>query len=74
MFKKLKSAGVEADAKKNKEAISLDEEQKIWESGVIGVDTPTGLLRAVFMCVESVFASGEVRTLKFVSFSTQTND
>ena len=50
LFKKLKSDGVGADAK-HTEAISAEEEKQLWESGVLNVSTPTGLLRAVFyMC------------------------
>ena len=50
MFKNLKSDGVGADAK-HTEAISAEEEKQLWESGVLNVSTPTGLLRAVFyMC------------------------
>ena len=29
-------------------ALSSDEEDKLWETGVIGIDNPLALLRAVF--------------------------
>ena len=58
VFKKLKSDCVGADAK-HTEGISLDEELKIWESGVNGVDTSTALLRAVFfVCGKSFCLRG----------------
>ena len=46
-FRELRDAGVGAEVK-HTSVISKEEENKLWEEGVIGVDTPTSLLRAVF--------------------------
>ena len=45
-FHELRDAGIGAEVK-HTSVISKDEENKLWE-GVIGVDMPTSLLRAVF--------------------------
>ena len=47
MFKSLRSNCVGADSK-NTEGISIDEENMLWESKVLNVDTAKGLLRSVF--------------------------
>ena len=43
----LHAKGIGAD-RKEMPALSSDEEDKLWETGVIGIDNPLALLRAVF--------------------------
>ena len=47
LFKCLRSEGVGAQSA-NTETISSEEENQLWASGVINVDSPKGLLRSVF--------------------------
>ena len=47
MFKQLRSKGIGTEAKVTS-ALSQSEEDKLWETGMINLDSPTGLLRAVF--------------------------
>ena len=47
LFKQLRSSGVGAESVQT-EGISHEEENRLWESGVLNTDTPKGLLRAVF--------------------------
>ena len=46
LFKNLRSSGI--GATKHTESISPEEEELLWTSKVLNVDTPLGLLRAVF--------------------------
>ena len=46
MFKQLHSKGIGTETKVTP-ALSQTEEDKLWETGVINLDSPTGLLRAV---------------------------
>ena len=47
VYRKLRSDGVGAQ-KRSAEPFTKEEENKLWESGVLGVHDPTSLLRAVF--------------------------
>ena len=47
VLRDLRVQGVGADSQQT-EAFSTDEEQILWESGVLGIDSPTKLLRTVF--------------------------
>ena len=47
VFKQLHSKGIGTETKVTP-ALSQTEEDKLWETGVINLDSPTGLLRAVF--------------------------
>ena len=47
LFKKFYSKGISMETKATAVS-SANEEDKLWESGVINVDTPLGLLRRVF--------------------------
>ena len=47
LFKCLRSEGVGAQSA-NTETISSEEENQLWASGVLNVDSPKGLLRSVF--------------------------
>ena len=46
VFKKLHSKGIGATTKSA--AVLNSEEKKLWDTGVLSLATPTGLLRAVF--------------------------
>ena len=48
LYKQLHEDGV-GTTKAQAEIITLEEEQKIWETGVFGTDTPENLLNAVIM-------------------------
>ena len=47
LFKELRVSGVGASSS-HCEGISIEEEDKLWSSGVLNTDTPKGLLRVVF--------------------------
>ena len=47
IYKKLTSDGVGAGSA-HTESISPDEENQLWSTGVLNVETPKGLLRAIF--------------------------
>ena len=47
MFKQLHSKGIGTETKVTP-ALSQTEEDKLWETGVINLDSPTGLLSTVF--------------------------
>ena len=55
MFKQLHSKGIGTETKVMP-ALSHTEEDKLWETGVINLDSPTGLLRAVFFTMARIFA------------------
>lgn len=46
-FKQLRSSGI-GNSSKHTEGISSADKDHLWESGILNVDTPKGLLRAVF--------------------------
>ena len=46
-FRKLREAGVGTEVK-HASIVSKDEANVLWEQGVLGIDTPKSLLRAVF--------------------------
>jgi len=46
-FKKLRAEGIGCNSK-HTETLSKEEENKLWDSGVLGTSTPQALLRAVF--------------------------
>ena len=50
MFKLLHSKGIGTETKVTL-ALSQTEEDKLWETGVINLDSLTGLLRAVFFTI-----------------------
>ena len=47
VFRKLHENGIGAKVK-HAEVITKDEENQLWDSGVIGIDSPTSLQNAVF--------------------------
>ena len=47
LFKRLHNSGVGVDIKSTP-VVSPDDEIKLWETGVLSMENPTGLLRAVF--------------------------
>ena len=47
MFKQLHSKGIGTETKVTP-VLSQVEENKLWDNGVLNLDTPIGLLRAVF--------------------------
>ena len=47
LFKSLRKDGIGAEAS-HAETITPDEEDTLWETGVLNIDTPKGLLRCVF--------------------------
>ena len=47
VFKRLHAKGIGTETKSTP-VLSNHEEDKLWESGVIGLDTPIGLLKVVF--------------------------
>ena len=47
VYRKLRSDGI-GTRKKCTETFTKEEENQLWESGVLGIDNPTSLLRAVF--------------------------
>lgn len=53
LFKRLHSKGIGTETKATP-VISANEEDKLWESGVINMDTPQGLLRGVFFTMVSI--------------------
>ena len=55
MFKQLHSKGIGTETKVTP-ALSQTEEDKLWETGVINLDSPTGLLRAVFFIMVRISA------------------
>lgn len=67
MMKKLKQRGVGADVKQA-EVITLDEEEMLWNEGILGSETPTKLLRTLFYAMGLNFAlraGQEHRNLRF---------
>ena len=54
MFSELPKNGVGAEVK-HKPIIEKKEEQQLWNVGIIGVDTPRGVLHAVFFYVGKIF-------------------
>ena len=55
MFKQLHSKEIGTETKVTP-ALSQTEEDKLWETGVINLDNPTGLLRAVFFTMVRISA------------------
>ena len=51
VFRKLRSEGVGTEVR-HAPLVTPDEEDKLWESGVLNITTPKGLQRAVFLCGE----------------------
>ena len=65
LFSKLHSEGIGRQTKKA-EVLSLDEENKLWESGTLNTTTPRGLLNAAFYTVGKMFClGGGVRSTVF---------
>ena len=50
LFKTLRSSGVGVKAK-HTEGITSDEEDKLWETNVLNIDTPLGLLRCKLLLI-----------------------
>ena len=61
MFRKLRSEGVGTDVR-HAPLVTPDEEDKLWESGVLNITTPKGLQRAVFFMWGNVFVFVEGRS------------
>ena len=75
LFRQLRSEGVGAEVKHAPE-ITKEEENRLWEKGVLGVSTPLGLLRAVFYCNGKNFClrgGQEHRRLKISQLSRSSN-
>lgn len=72
LFKKLRNEGVGAESR-HTEPISTTEEDQLWDSGVLNVTTPLGLLRCVFFMLEHHSALEGSRTPKFVSGTVTTS-
>ena len=74
LFKELHSQGI-GTVRKQAEAISFSEEQTLWDSGVLNVETPDGLFNAVFYYngLNLVLRGGdEHRNLKLSQFKIKT--
>ena len=54
LFKNLRKSGIGAHSS-HTEDISKEDEEKLWSSGVLNVDDPKGLLRAVFFVCGKCF-------------------
>ena len=75
VYRKLRAKGVGAQ-RHHTETFSREEENRLWESGVLGVDDPTKLLRAVFFNNGKVFClrgGEEHRSLKLSQFKRTEN-
>ena len=59
VFKQLHSKGIGTETKVTP-ALSQSEEDKLWETGVINLDNPNGLLRAVFFSMMARTSALEV--------------
>ncbi len=71
VFRQLRQAGVGASIK-HTATITMEEEQRLWESGVMNVEEPFGLFRAIFYYVGKVCClrgGEEQRSLKISQFS-----
>ena len=55
VFKQLHSKGISTEMKVT-HVLSEDEENILWENGVISMDSPIGLLNAVFFITAKTFA------------------
>lgn len=73
LFKKLHSKGIGTETKATT-VISASEEDKLWESGVINMDTPQGLLRGFFYNGKHFCLRGgqEQRNLRLSQFLRET--
>ena len=60
VFKRLHQKGIGSETKSTKVLTQL-EEDKLWESGVLNLNTPIGLLRSVFSTMERAFVFVEVK-------------
>ena len=75
VYRKLRATGVGAQ-RRHTETFTIEEENKLWESGVLGVDDPAKLLRAVFFNNGKVFClrgGEEHRSLKLSQFERTEN-
>jgi len=73
LFKKLHSKGIGATTK-SAAILSFEDEKKLWDTGVLNLDTPLGLLRAVFFYNGKNFClrgGAEQRDLKISQFQRQ---
>ena len=60
LFKHLHNSGVGADIKSTP-VLTPDDEDKLWAAGILSLENPTGLLRAVFSTTEKTFVLEEAR-------------
>ena len=67
-FRELHRIGV-GTKRKQAEVVSYDEEDQLWETGVLCSDTPVGLLRAVFRI--KFYSERQTRTSWIEDFSTK---
>ena len=70
LFKRLHSKGIGASLKATA-VLSTDDEQKLWDANVLNLETPLGLLRAVFFYKGKNFClrgGAEQRNLKLSQF------
>ena len=74
VFKQLHSKGI-GSTTKSASVLGPEEEKKLWDTGVLSVSTPTGLLRAVFFYNGKNFClrgGAEQRNLKISQLYRQT--
>ena len=74
-FRELRSEGVGAESQAT-EVLTREDEEKLWATGVLSVDTPKGLLNAVFFYNGKNFllrGGAEHRNLKFSQLSRSVN-
>ena len=67
VFKKLHSKGIEAYLKTTV-VLSADDEKKLWDTNVMNLKTPIGLLRVVFFCNGKNFACGVVLSSAILNY------
>lgn len=72
LFKELCVSGIGASSS-HCEGISREEEDKLWSSGVLNIETPMGLLRAVFFTMANARGGQEHRELHVSQFKWLTS-
>ena len=59
---------------KNAKALTKEDEQKLWQSGVMGTSTPRSLQNAAFFVVGKIFCLGGGKKLRELKFSHKSQD
>jgi len=54
-LKRLHGKGIDTETKFTR-VLTVEAEEKLWNSRILNLDTPLGLLRAVFFIMEKAFA------------------